>query len=359
MADKHFLAGVGTALLLKGNELIGVANTLTESTFSFDITGEDVRGGRGNALLGRYFHDSSLEISLVDALFNLNYMALALGVNVNMGGLSVMEEELAVVAGGGSVTLTETAVAFNGTMIGWYKRPDEDDWTIGTIAGGTTMAIPSSAANDHYCVKYFWQNPNAKSITINAQYVPAELHVVIINDLYSGDIADIGSATRYGRLITDIPRLQMAGSQELNLTATSAATVSLTGNALATNMSNGCEDDLVYGTMTEEVFGSVWQDDVRYLAVANSDVSVVTEGTATLEVWAVYDSGIASSRIDNSACTFVVEASPASTATGTTVGENTGIITAGATAGNAVIGVTLTGYDKVPEAYANVTVTDA
>ena len=71
MAGKHFLAGVGVALLIKGKELIGVANTLSESTFTFDNTGEDVRGGKGNALLGRYFHDSSLEVSLIDVKYSI------------------------------------------------------------------------------------------------------------------------------------------------------------------------------------------------------------------------------------------------------------------------------------------------
>ena len=46
MAKQHFLAGVGRALLFKGNDLIGVAKTLTESTFDFSITAEDVRGGQ-------------------------------------------------------------------------------------------------------------------------------------------------------------------------------------------------------------------------------------------------------------------------------------------------------------------------
>ena len=47
MAKQHFLSGVGRALLFKGNDLIGVAKTLTESTFDFSITAEDVRGGQG------------------------------------------------------------------------------------------------------------------------------------------------------------------------------------------------------------------------------------------------------------------------------------------------------------------------
>ena len=42
---QRFLAGVGRALLIKGNELIAVAKTLTDTTFDFSITAEDVRGG--------------------------------------------------------------------------------------------------------------------------------------------------------------------------------------------------------------------------------------------------------------------------------------------------------------------------
>lgn len=47
MARNHFLAGTGVALLFKGNNLIGVAKTLTESTFDFTIASEEIRGGKG------------------------------------------------------------------------------------------------------------------------------------------------------------------------------------------------------------------------------------------------------------------------------------------------------------------------
>lgn len=43
----QYLAGVGRALLLKGNDLIGVGKTFTNSSINFDITSEDVRGGQG------------------------------------------------------------------------------------------------------------------------------------------------------------------------------------------------------------------------------------------------------------------------------------------------------------------------
>ena len=210
MAKNQFLAGVGRALLIRGDNLIGVAKTLTESTFNFSITGEEIRGGAANALWGKYFHDSNLGVTLTDSMFNLEYIAASLGVNVEAGGLSIKEEEAIVPLAGGKVDLTETPIAFDGTLMGWYKKPSDTDWKIGTISA-KEMQIPGAKNEEHYCVKYFYQNENAKSITIKTQYVPAELHVVIINDLFAGDAADMASATKYGRLITDIPRLQMDG----------------------------------------------------------------------------------------------------------------------------------------------------
>lgn len=354
MAQNHFLAGVGRALLFKGNDLIGVARTLTESTFDFAITAEDVRGGLGNGLLGRYFHDSTLTATLTDAMFDLNYIALSLGVNVESGGLSIKEEELTVGADS-TVTTTETPVAFDGTMIGWYKKPSDDDWTIGTIAGNK-MTISGGTQDAAYCVKYFYQNANAKSITIKSQYVPATLHVVVMTDLYSGKVGTQSDATRYGRLIVDIPQFQLDGSQNLSLTATSAATVSLSGQALAVLDGNTCEEDPYYGTMTEEIYGAKWQDDVIALAIENSEIELKQSGTETIIVRAVYGKGMASQRKDNSNFTFTKVASPAATATGVAVSIE-GVVSAGTVNGVAVIEVTLKGAPNVPSAFATVTVT--
>ena len=336
------------------NSCENYAKTLTESTFDFSITAEDVRGGQGNGLLGRYFHDSNMQVTLVDAMFDLQYMALSLGVNLESGGLSVKEEELAV-GTDGTVTASETPVAFNGSMIGWYKKPSDTEWSIGTFTG-SKMAISGASQNDPYCVKYFYINENAKSIKIKSQYVPSELHVVIMNDLYSGDVGSQSDATRYGRLITDIPRLQMDGNQTLNLTATSAATINLTGSALAVLSGDTCEDDPYYGTMTEEIYGAKWQDDVVALAVENSEIELATTESEALIVRAVFGAGMASQRKDNSNFTFSVVNSPASTATGTNV-DTSGVVKAGSQAGVAVVQVVLTGAPDVAPAFVTVTVT--
>lgn len=47
---KKILAGVSKALILQGNNLLAICNTLTDSTFEASITAEEIRGGAGNAL---------------------------------------------------------------------------------------------------------------------------------------------------------------------------------------------------------------------------------------------------------------------------------------------------------------------
>lgn len=351
-----FTAGPARALFFYGQQLIGVGKTLSDTTFDASITGEEVRGGPGNLLYGKYFHDSNLNIQITDAMFNLQYVAASLGVDVNQGGVALYESAKAgeTVAAGGKITLTETAVAFDGAILAWYKKPADDDWTVATVSDNA-ITISGAATGDHYCVKYFYQNENAKSITIKAQYVPKTLHLVLINDLYSGDVANVAASTsKYGRLITDIPQYQLDGSQNLAWSATSTATVSLNGSALALDDGSSCEEDPIYGTMTQEIFGAKWQDDVKAVAVANDDLELAKSATETLQVYAVFGGGVASRMMDNSNFKFAVESG-----TSATVGKNTGVVTASTIAGDTVISVTLndaTGNATDKVGYANVTV---
>lgn len=146
-------------------------------------------------------------------MFNLQYVAANLGVNLEQGGLSIVEEEAVVGSTAGAVSLANTPIAFEGAYIGWYKKPADAEWSVGTIdAAQKVMNIAGATTGEHYCIKYFYQNESAKSITIKAQFVPKVLHLVLINDLFSGSSADVAASTsKYGRLITDIPHFQLDG----------------------------------------------------------------------------------------------------------------------------------------------------
>ena len=353
MSANIFTAGPARALFFSGDQLIGIGKTLSDTTFNTSITAEEVRGGPGNLLYGQYFHDSSLTVSITDAMFNLRYVAANLGVDVTKGGVTVYESGKAgeAVTTPGQITLTNTPVAFDGSVIGWYKKPADDNWTVATI-NGDTMLVPGAIAGESYCIKYFYQNENAESITIKAQFVPKVLHLVLINDLYSGSAADVAASTsKYGRLITDIPQFQLDGNVNLAWAATSAATVPLNGKALAYDESTSCEEDPVYGTMTQEIFGAKWQDDVIALAIENADMELANNGSEQLIVRAVFGGNIASQRKDAANFTFAV-----ATGSATYIDvDNTGKVTAKA-AGTGYVTVTLKENTAI-QAVAEVTVT--
>lgn len=351
---KKFLAGVARAILLRGNTIIGVANTLITSGFDFTIASEEIRGGQGNGLFGKYFHDSALNVTIEDAMFNLEYVAASLGTTLRQGGLSFKEEE-STVATAKQIPLSTTPLALEGSLVAWYSKPGQDNWITGTVKnanGKYYIDVEAATVGEKYCIKYFWQNENAESIVIPVQYVPAELHVILINDEFSGEAIDSIDTTAIGRLITDIPRLQLAGEQNLALSATGAATTSLSGSALAVaSDATSCETDAYYGTMTEEIFGATWQDNVVALAIENNDIELTTSATATLSVYAVYGGNKASQKKDNSNFTFAVVGGSSSIITV----DATGLVTAKGT-GSAYVQVTLTGKDNVAPAYAQVTV---
>lgn len=63
---KYFVAGVGRALLFKGENLFADCRTLADSSITVGVTAEDIRGGEGNVLYGQYYHDSTFSMKLTD-----------------------------------------------------------------------------------------------------------------------------------------------------------------------------------------------------------------------------------------------------------------------------------------------------
>lgn len=348
---ERFLANVGHALIFKGNDFVGTGATLTENTFSFSATPNEVRGGKSNPLLGRWFSDSTLNVTLTNATFKLEYLAWTLGTTIEQGGTSIYESGAAgeTVKTAGQIELANKPASFNGTMIGWYKKPADATWSVASITetgGKYYMTIGGAQVNDVYCVKYPYMDENARMMTIPADFNPDELHVVIINDLYNADINTDSGASVVGRLITDIPRLGLDPSQDLTLNATSSAPTQLSGTAFRYTSGESCADEAIYGSMTEQIYGAKWQDNVAYVVAENSEMELAQSDTETAIIRVVFNNNIASQRKDNSNFTFTKVSGDATV-------TPAGLVTGGSQA--SVISVALTGYANVEPAYIYVT----
>lgn len=347
---KYILAGVGNIdLYSQGGDLIATSQTLTEDSISVEVTGEDVRGGQSNPLLGRYFHDSSFTMTLRDALFSLEYLALNVGGTIEIGGNILTTEEVTI-ATENTITVSGTPVElFNWGVVGYYRIAGESDWQKITFTGknAATTNLPVGTV---VCVKYNTQNSGMRQFVVPSNMIPAECTAILTIGLFKADnetkVAD--SSSRVGSLVIELPRYQFSGSQELSLTSDGVATTDLTGSALAVYTGTSCKDNGYYAVIKEVISGAKWTDGLKALAVANGgEISVAQSGTETLQVYAVYGGIVASSIVDNTKLTFTPDNETYFTV------DNTGKITAKSTAGKANLKIVAT--DK-PEVEAVVSV---
>ena len=273
------MAGVATVDMFDGDKLFGSATTLTESSLNIGISAEDVRGGEGAGLLGRYFHTSTFELTLTDALFNMEYIAKSVGAEVQAGADVMMNEQLTTDAT--TLTLSKTPVPMGcGDTYVWYRGVNDEAWTA---AKPVQKAITVPAAGT-YCVKYFYKNAAASKIRIASDYVPATLRLVLKENLYAAGETN-NSQTKVGYVLINIPRFQLDGSQELSMSMTGASTTSLKGMALISDGCNaGCEGAGYYADMIQVLDAASWTDGIIALAVDGGKIKTGVEA----KVYAIY-----------------------------------------------------------------------
>lgn len=343
--SRYILAGVGRAEAFNPStgDLILKSNTLTDSGIEFSITAEDIRGGRANKLLGQYFHDSAMSLTLTDALFSLEYLALNVGGTITAGG-DVFESEQ-VVAGNEQITVTGTPVDFNGIgTIGWYSIAGKDEWTKINFTGKTAQ-VAGLQEGTTVCVNYVKNNDSAREFIVSSEFIPAQCYMKLTIPLFKAGTDNVTSYTassQVGEVQIHIPNFILSGAQSLSLTASGASNTSLSGNALATfTGGEGCEGDGYYAKLVEVIMNKDEWDGVTSIVVADSDIDLAPTAEQTLEVYAMYSGGMTVPRlVDNSKLTFTADNSHA------TVGQHTGVVK-GVNTGTTIIDCVVTGHDEL------------
>ena len=337
---KAFLANVMDAYVYAGDQLLFTSKALTDSSISIGITAEEVRGGKGNKLIGRYFHDSSFGLTLQDALFELGYIAHNVGSQVVSGTSGMLTEEQITATGSGALTVSGTPYDFLSLgTIGWIAKPGSDEWSTFTFSGssatGVTLADGSAIiGGDAYCVKYMGEAP-CDEVVISADFVPDEVTVILKGDLYKASKGnDVSTSSIIGYIEVDVPRFQLEGSMDISLSSSGAAQIPFSGQALVT-MEESCEGGGYYAVVKEFETSANWYDNLVAFALEGSDsISIVKDTTKKLNIYGIYSNGSAK-LIKSSNLKF--------TATSGAGTVSDGVLTAADTAGTGTITVECSG----------------
>ena len=285
-----FLAGVGNAELFKKVDdkeyMFASAKTLTESSITIGVSEEDIRAGMGAKLYGKYFHTSTFDLKLTDAMFRLEYLAASVGSEIDFGGEVFKTVEMKSDQNG-KITVAD-AVAMSGDTVYVYVKKPADEY-FATYALDTDGEIVDTLEMEAtYCVKYLYTNDNARTLTVKANFIPDTLRLYLTCNLFSGDDKNPSTGTKIGSITVMVPRFMLKGNQDLSMSMTGAATTSLEGSALAAD-AEGCEGEGIYAKIIEVIDGMNWKDKIKKIIVSDESEETSGDVNDTIEVYAIID----------------------------------------------------------------------
>jgi hypothetical protein len=332
-----FLAGVANAEIFKGNDLFATAKTLIDSSITIGVSAEDIRAGQGAKLYGKYFHTSTFDLKMTDAMFRLEYIAANVGADLEIGG-DVFTEEQHIIEAGDEGAVAELKLAHAvvpmtaGKACFVYYKKDSDSYykTMPVDEGATTIEIADAVAGEIYCVKYLYNNDAARKLVVNANFTPDTLSVYLTANLYSGDATNPTTGTKIGTVTIKVPRFLLSGSQELSMSMTGASNTAFEGSALASK-GKGCDNDGIYAEIIEVINERSFSDLVALVIEGQYEGLQVEKGEEIdLKIYG---------RFEDTAPALIPESKVDITPDGTIVLKADGVIKAGETDGKGTITV--------------------
>lgn len=340
---KKFLVSTADVYGYDSNDnLLFVGKTLLDSSIETTLSNTDVRAGKGNQLQYIYYHTAEMNITINEAQFSLEFLALNTGSSIETGANIWTEESVTVSNGAGVVTKGTPLAIQTQTIYGWVTK---EDGTVERVTfTGANFTLADSSYNGTVCVRYYTNDAAARKVTVYADMLPSTIRLVMVGTLASSD----STTNQIGTVQIEVPRASMTGAFTLSMTPDAVAQTPLSVRALAsTETAGGCDGNRpIYATITEKINGAKWYDNVIALAIKGGDFDLKSGDSKTLQVYAIKNDGSAAFLAPVGGLTF--------TSSETSKATVEGGIVAGVAAGSSTIKATIT---EVPEIDANVVVT--
>ena len=288
-----FLAGVANADIFKDNNLFATAKTLIDSSITIGVSAEDIRAGQGAKLYGKYFHTSTFDLKLSDAMFKLEYIAANVGSEISLGGDVFAEESHVATSEGIKLTAPVVPMSEGGKRFVYWKKPEDAYYTtldLGkeALPVGNKIELAKLVGvteGQEVCVKYLYTNEMARKLNVSANFTPDTVSVYLTANLYSGDAENPSTGTKIGTVTIKVPRFLLSGSQELSMSMTGASNTAFEGSALAAK-GKGCDNEGIYAEIIE-VINDRTVDDIVQIMVADSGdgITIAKKEALELEVY--------------------------------------------------------------------------
>lgn len=342
------------------------SNKFQEGNITPSSNSDPLRAGLGNGIATIVESDADIQVNFTQANMDLKTKLAGVGAGVTYNAVAPVCQVVTADSAALKVDVTEGVPAAQYGMskavcyvqeVGTASAIAADGIAYGIAADGTVSGF-TAVSGKQYKVWYFVEKLSAMcgklTTAMNGKVGLFTAQMAV----YSNVNAKTNEGTRWGWLYVHVPLKLQADTAVVTGSQSNYDTTAIVGRAISA-------DELVVSGQCEDCSGSAlgW-----YVLVPDGDADVVTglvaaiggvisvpkSGTAQVRPQAVMANGQLVA-LNPAKCTYAMTGAPS----GTTVGQSTGVITAGETTGDADMTVTFRYGDKSFTAQCAVSVTEA
>ncbi len=342
------------------------SNKFQEGNITPSSNSDPLRAGLGNGIATIVESDADIQVNFTQANMDLKTKLAGVGAGVTYNAVTPVCQVVTADSAALKVDVAEGVPAAQYGMskavcyvqeVGTASAIAADGIAYGIAADGTVSGF-TAVSGKQYKVWYFVEKLSAMcgklTTAMNGKVGLFTAQMAV----YSNVNAKTNEGTRWGWLYVHVPLKLQADTAVVTGSQSNYDTTTIVGRAISA-------DELVVSGQCEDCSGSAlgW-----YVLVPDGDADVVTglvaaiggvisvpkSGTAQVRPQAVMANGQLVA-LDPAKCTYAMTGAPS----GTTVGQSTGVITAGETTGDADMTVTFRYGDKSFTAQCAVSVTEA
>lgn len=353
--SRLYAKGIGEAICTDKTtgQILYFSNKFQTGNVTPSVTIGEIRAGLGNAIATTLPSDASVNVEFTAADFNLWAKAAQMGAMLQHNAPVMVCQTITATTASLSIDLKEgTPVAQKGfSKIFCYVQEVGAASPVAT--GGVAYDINptdgavsgfTATAGKTYKVFYFVNKATAQIATITTAMDPKVVHFIATVAVFSTSAGSSqNEGTRVGTLYIIIPSLKFGANGGITGDQTNNDTTSLSGQAIAYDpdvITDGCDEctgagsDLAYYIYQPCASG---EEEIEGVVANIGGISLKASTTYQMQPRIAMKNG---ELVKGDANTFTYSATGAPE--GTTVGANTGLITAGATVGDFTVEVSYT-----------------
>lgn len=256
---------------IASDALLFQSRYISESSITTSTNLNAIKGGIGNATLIQIPSDAELKVAMTAQNFTIDGLVLNVGTSIMPNGIYRVQDEVVLGEGGkGKVKSNPVAALGSRTydVVGYVNCANK----VSIDPETKEFTVVNGKEGDRVCISYFTQSSNAEYFVIGSNFAPKIGRAVLRTPIYSSDgIQNSNEGIKIGELQIVIPRAQLDGNLNIDLSQTSNATTVLNMTALVDySVTTGeCpKDDGTLGYIVEILYTtSIWDTVDRLVVV--------------------------------------------------------------------------------------------